>query len=344
MGFAAGFAAGLAVGKKKFSGGGGDSDKWVRPADWPVLPDPSDNQIIILTTTQWNISPWESFNVIAKNQDGTSKYFSGGTYVTVDWGDGNIENIELPSDKMSVRIGHYFYNYDTKVWNPGPILKNGAHVFKVTITLPDDVYVSWGDYCDSLDIHIGANILFNNSISSIHTLEHIKFFGWVPNDKNCGFATDGLFSYNQVLQSVETTIPFPIIKSRMFQGCHSLNQIDLSECVEIQNLSFNACYGLNKIISNKLTKIGESAFASCFSLKKFSAPLIETVDQRAFSDCYALEMVETPRLSIVGNYAFNSCYNLSYISHAENWVLGNDPFNSCYKYYDNPGMSHPDLN
>ena len=45
MSFAAGFAAGIAVAKKKFGGGG--SGEWTFPSHWPDIPDPEPNQVVM---------------------------------------------------------------------------------------------------------------------------------------------------------------------------------------------------------------------------------------------------------------------------------------------------------
>lgn len=360
MDFGDGLAVGVCIGKNK-KRNNSDTDKWTRPSDWPQLGTPTDNQIIMLVTTQWNTSPYEAFSVYSYAQGDTSIPFGKGKVITVDWGDGTIENLEPWHEYTNASFGHSFYSYhdySPPTWNDGPVLNSGAHVFVITITLPNGVYFKYNRNCELLDIHIGTNVKFYESLSYCHMLEHIKLFGRLPNGDNYDSYQ---FANNGALCSVETTIPFTKITGDMFKYCYSLHEIDLSQCVTIGNNAFYEC-NMENINAPLLETIGESAFERCNKLatvelpklvsvgkkafyicniEKINTPLLETVGESAFSMCYSLKTVESPRLTNVGNYAFENCYSLVNISHADGWTLGSQSFRNCLKYYDNPNKSHP---
>ena len=237
-------------------------------------------------------------------------------------------------------------------------MNSGAHVFVIKITLPDGVYFEYNKSCELLDVHIGKNIKFYSALSRCYMLEHIKLFGWLPNDDN--YVT-GQFENNPALCSVETTTPFTEIANAIFRYCRSLREIDLSQCITIgdnvfyectmENINaplletigesaFERCNKLATVELPKLVSVGKKAFYIC-SIEKINTPLLETVGESAFSMCYSLKTVESPRLTNVGNYAFENCYSLVNISHADGWTLGSQPFRDCLKYYDNPNKSHP---
>lgn len=313
MSFDDGFILGLSLGG---GGGGSADDKWIRPSDWPELGTPADNQIIMLITTQWNTSPYESFRAYADKSGG--QRFESSLAITVDWGDGTVENLETEIGTKFLDFGHYFYTSHENTaptWNDGPILNNGAHVFVIKLTLPDGVYIVYGEKCEPLDVHIGKNIKFYRCLIDCELLSHIKFFGWQPSEDNYGIG----FAQNHCLQSVEATEPFTAIPDRFFTGCMLLQEIDLSKCVTI----------------------GKESFYSNYNLKKITAPLLETIGDSAFGYCHNLKTVESPKLLSVVSHAFTYCYSLLDISHADGWTYDSMSFINCFNYYDNPTKSHP---
>lgn len=305
------------------SGGEGGDDKWVRPSDWPTLGEPAENQIIMLITTQWALGlPSSGFTVYANPSGISGKVLSGS--LIVDWGDGEVESIPLNGTFQS--IDHNWYNFDgmsPPTWHKGPVLNNGAHVFVIKITFPDDVYF----YCattrgEPLDIHVGKNVNFYSSMGNFKMIEHIKFFDWVPsNDNIFTDSSHSVIDEGYVLRKVETTIPWKIIPQYMFNRCYSLDEFDFSECEEVMNYGFADCTRLSEIKAPKLTTVGNSSFQAC----------------------YALKNVNSPKLASAAYSAFTNCRNLENIVHADGWTYTANSFSNCYKYYDNPNMNHPGI-
>ena len=79
-----------------------------------------------------------------------------------------------------------------------------------------------------------------------------------------------------------------------FDGCYSLESIELSDTVEsIGNFAFSRCKSLKTIdIPNSVKNIGAGAFHMCKSLKSVQIPEeLETLGSFAFSNCTELEKV-----------------------------------------------------
>lgn len=309
--------------KKGLDEGGGD-DKWVRPTDWPAISAPEANQIKILISTQWNTSPYESFYIYSYKQGTTAKKFDGTTTASVDWGDGFVETIALPNTVNNVSSGHYFFDTSNGTWNDGPILNNGAHVFVITVTLPDNAYISV-EYlnCEPLEIYVGKNVKFYSVIvRNQEMLEHVKFFDWQPSGENNAGDSYGILSNNYVLQKVDATEPLNRIPARAFSDCHLLSEVDLSACTEI------AEYGL---YNTDVTQIASDT--------------LNTLGDNGLSNCYQLQKVSTPNLSVIsGRSAFANSYNITDVIIADNCTYPSGTFSSQYKWYDNPEKHHPEFN
>ena len=83
MSFDEGLAVGLALGKKRFSGGGG-GDKWVYPADWIQIPSPASNEVYCVGT----ISLGTSRQLVVRFGS-----FPDGGSCLIDWGDGVTDTV-----------------------------------------------------------------------------------------------------------------------------------------------------------------------------------------------------------------------------------------------------------
>lgn len=318
VGYAIGYNDGLG------QGGGTISDKWTRPSDWPKTPEPTANQIVMLVTTQWNTAPQETFQIYAHKYGSTPTKFDGKTNATVDWGDGQSETITLPNTGTIAFCSHYFYDIITGTWNSGPILDNGAHVFVITVTLPDNTYIDTGSLSGGLlEIYVGANVKFYNTIARNKVmLEHVKFFGWQPKSENNAGDTYGIMSGNNVLQSVEATEPLNIIPLKAFMNCFSLSDIDLSNCVAISDMGLQNT-AITVVESKALSTIGAASLASCYELQKVIAPNLKVISSVS---------------------AFSNCYNISEVVIPDDCTYPSGTFQDLYKWYDNPEKEHPELN
>ena len=302
IGYAIGYNDGLGQGGSEY-----DDSKWMRPSDWPEMSDPEDNQVIMLITTWWNDSSDETFDIYAHNGGYTSGNFDGTTSVKIDWGDGTNDKIDLPINSESINVNHTFAN--------GTILENGAIAFVVTITLPENAYLNFENLnCYPLEIFIGSNVKFHKDIiKNEYLLEHIKLFGWQPNEKDNFYTSNGILSGNYNLQCVDTTIPLTYIPKSAFSNCFNLKEIDLSQCTSIEESGLSTT-ALTTVTSSKLIRLASMALGYCRQLK----------------------YVNTPALIGVQSGAFAQCFNIENITHSEDWVYESGSFRQLFKWFDNP--------
>lgn len=280
-------AYGYAIGYNDGIGGGEPSDSWIRPADWPQLEVPQDNQIIAL----FNAS---RLNELGQASVGFSNQTSSDYRFEVDWGDG-ISEIYTAQDLIGkTYIIHQYYTIinGEKIWHDGPKLKNGDRVFIIKITA-HDVLIALGQSCDrAMDVHVGKSFkLGYSSFNAKSTLKHIKFFDWEMNDETYigGHSAYSLFRNLYLLESVESTKPsLKSIEAYMFANTRMLKHIDgLNECEYIGGYAFQE------------SGIGE-----------ITVPLCSSTGQRAFSNCFKLSKAEFSENCAFGRYCFSGCYSL----------------------------------
>lgn len=289
------FAGAINELKKLSEEGGGEV--WTRPADWPELGVPENNQIILLFSNlgrnaEISGSAYQNAEFYLQlrlrtypDESSGGPAFSGETPFIVDYGNGH--RVERTSELTPYNrwTEHYVYE-DTG----GIVLDNGLRVHIVKITVPDDAYFGYGNGNGILEAYFGKNIKFYMSFGAANTIQHIKMFDWIPTEKNCvhrdGY--DGQFDLLYNLRCFETTIPFPRTYYGMFSSAYRLESIDLSSC----------------------TEIGRSSFASCYSLKSINAPNCTSVGDTAFYSCYSLEKVKFAENCTFGNQSFKYCDNL----------------------------------
>lgn len=394
MSFSAGFAAGLAVGKKKWGNGGGGDDwqPWVRPSDWCILPEPQENQIIFLASS-WGASTGASYfganednNVSVTILETLPDSFSA----TVDWGDGNTSVLEKNGNRISWRnsngfnktamyehtvtetvtdapINYYIY-YDKdgkRHWNSGgTVLNDGTRVFIVTITVSNPELVSISNYCKwyPLEIHIGRNIDLDWSSGGARLLQHVKCFGWQPQNNKEG----DLFSSAWALRKISATEPFTEIPDRdkfnpsglfwemdfsevtrigkrAFLPNSSYTDmgygnpiVDLPKCIEIADEAFAQNGYITEINAPLVKKIGNQAFKTCNSLRKINIDSVEEIGNNCFEYCTKLEELNAPNLVSIGQNGLANCYNLEKFVPNNNLDLSNAYTNYSYLWHDNP--------
>lgn len=96
-----------------------------------------------------------------------------------------------------------------------------------------------------------------------------------------------------------------------FEGCSSLESIDLSNVVTISD-AFKNCTSLKYVkLNDSMTQIGKNAFVNCSSLESIELPSeLTSILSGAFDSC-GLKVVELPsKLTNLSNTAFTKCRNL----------------------------------
>ena len=126
-----------------------------------------------------------------------------------------------------------------------------------------------------------------------------------------------------------------VVDDRAFEGCISLQAINLPEQVELRRDVFSGCTSLDNVVifsmygkslihylpSNQATEyripdevtiIGKYAFKDCTSLQSIIIPEgLEQIDDFAFEGCTSLQKVFIPKsVTTIGKMAFDSCVSL----------------------------------
>lgn len=312
MSFSAGFAAGLAVGKKKW-GNGAVVDDWQPPDWWIPVPEPEPYDVYILIQVE---NAGKKFTL----RLGDQRDDAGMGTVHYDWGDGTEEIYTYGPDPSHTytETGQYLIHvtgdenaYFLRYWNfndsnngyrdiVGLIIKTGSEIAFRT------------DYWD-------ANNRAYDNLFTAKSFKHIKIKHpkGVPAEK----------------------------KADYFAQCHNLQKIELAKKISgnLQNRLFVNCYALknlNQFIDcDNITGIGEFAFGYCYRLDDVDFPSCTEVGKDAFYQCHNLIRAEMPNCTHIDDSAFGLCHNLQEIDVANNCTFGTNCFQNCYSLYPRPDGS-----
>jgi surface protein len=274
----------------------GGGAEWVRPTDWLAMP-------TVLETDEKFVGLFAVYNT---PENFIALQFEGD--YTVDWGDGNIENVS-----SGVKAEH---SYDWNDVSSSTLVSEGYRQVLVTVT-PQS-----GQQLTSMDLNVvhsflGINISITApwldviiSMPNADTGHSIAAFyaPSVPNNfffkieriniLNCGGVTD---------------------MSDMFTNCLSLKSVSLSDTSSVTNMNntFYYCYSLTEVplfnTSSVITM--NSTFSYCSALT--TVPLLDTSSVTdmgdMFSGCPALTTVPLFDTSSVTNMfrMFDDCSSLT---------------------------------
>lgn len=336
MGFATGFAAGLAVGKKKW-GGGTTPEIWQPPDWWFEVPEPEPWEICFLieirnvpTFFLWLLNPQ------------TGEYGYGN--VTVDWGDGTVETYEgcSPDDwPQTPRRGEYHsHTYS----------EQGQYIVKV---LTDEFSCFLNRVRDKSYSSQNVNLLIAKTGRNIRLVN-------VPDDPSGWRTSDGTFGYNYRLRWVKINGSSQM-QQHGFNNCASLKRLDLAEpmtevpksCFQIatvpQNFDFSKIQKIDeysfrqailpaKITLLECTEIRNRAFNNC-TVEKISAPKCVKIADYAFSSNRYLKTISAPLCTNAGGYSFEVCNSLEAAEFSDDCVYGTNCFYNCFSLYPRPDGS-----
>jgi len=244
--FDEGLAVGLALGKKRFSGGG-DSDKWTYPADWIQIPSPASNEVYCVGTISLYTSRTASVSFGHFRTDDPD-------YVgSIDWGDG--VTTAITSSYMS-----HTYTDGT-----GHLTDSGMEQFliKVTMEKPSlfgEVAIKTNSsYPFVLALAYGTETTFPENIeyyssTSIHQIQ-------LPDNTICPSIV-GTYALKKIIT------PTKIVTPQNLNMCFSLEDIDLSEATSVNII---ACH---RIITLNLPKCKTAYIMNCYCLREINAPLL----------------------------------------------------------------------
>jgi len=288
--FDEGLAVGLALGKKKFSGGG--DDKWTYPADWIQIPEPASNEVYCVGTISL------STNRIIKVIFGLYGVLDDSAII--DWGDGIIVavNNTLMSHTYVDGTGHLtdsgMEQYLIKVtmqtpskWGGVEFKRNsGTNVFALALSFGFNTEMSKNDNTNGYSLH---QVQLPN-ITDLTGYLHLR---------NCC-----------VLKKIITPTKLTVIGTGTLAQLMSLESIDLSEVTTIVGSGISNCQRIAMLDMPKLTSIGASGISYCYALREINAPLLASIGDYGLNNNYSLSKIIHAEGCTFGTHATQNCYNL----------------------------------
>ena len=139
---------------------------------------------------------------------------------------------------------------------------------------------------------------------------------------------------------IPSTIDGKVVSSigaEAFAGCDFITGIELPSSIRyIGTSAFEGCVSLEKINLDYVREIPTSAFRYCTSLKSITLPETVTISNYAFYGCFDLEIVDMPKVSRIGVSGFEYCENLQVVKSPKLETL------SAYAFYGDSRLSQID--
>lgn len=336
MGFAAGFAAGLAVGKKKW--GSEPSEEWQPPADWLEVPEPGAWEANFLVEIR------DVFTFAFVFRDPVNGW-NGHGILTIDWGDGTVETFKgYTIDEQGNFVGKSRANINSHTYQ-----NTGQYVIK---TVTDDLSCGLAAAADTVSNygHSGVNLLIAK------TGKNIRFNkGWNISNNDGAFMNNDRLRWLKVNGSSEFAPSF-------LGGCGNLRRLDLSESVtDVPKNCFSSVVIPSNFDFSQIVKIGNQAFANARVPAKLILPECTELEADAFNGCtleeinlpkckkiadyafakyyFPLRVVYAPSCVSVGKSAFSGLRVLEIAEFADDCTFGSGCFDGCYSLYPRPDGS-----
>ena len=346
--FEKGFIAGMLSPKKKSENPYANyDDNWSYPSYWLQLPEPKENQVIMLIDNKGGtINSEESYTYIPHIN------IIENTKTTINWGDGS--DVESISD---VNESGHIYERD----KGHSSIKSKQWI--VTITFDEDAadgseYISTLQYDASsmyvLAMKIGHSkyignyennrILASCELANLHYAKicrgefdfsfiHASYLRQVELNKYITSIPEQAFYCNYLLETVNTE-NIKCINKQGFISCHRFS----SNFPKLENVCEEGLQGtkIREITDSnfpKLKTIGYISFGNSNGidfLKKIDSNSIETIESYAFAYCGNLESIKMNSVKSIGEYAFESCYSLQSVELQNCEHIGDGAFLNCY--------------
>ena len=346
--FEKGFVAGMLAPKKKSENPYVNyDDNWSYPSYWLQLPEPKENQVIMLIDNKGGtINSEESYTYIPHIN------IIENTKTTINWGDGS--DVESISD---VNESGHVYERD----KGHSSIKSKQWI--VTITFDEDA-ADGSEYISTLQYDASSMYVLAMKIG------HSKYIGNYENNRilaSCDLANlhyakicRGEFNFSfycaYYLRQVELNKYITSIPEQAFYCNYLLETVNTEniECINKEGFAwcsrFNSnfpklekiceqglyCTKIREITDSNfpnLKTIGIRSFANSANttfLKKIDSNSIETIENYAFEYCCSLESIKINSVKSIGEYAFEYCYSLQSIELQKCDHIGNGAFSHCY--------------
>lgn len=346
--FEKGFVAGMLAPKKKSENPYVNyDDNWSYPSYWLQLPEPKENQVIMLIDNKGGtINSEESYTYIPHIN------IIENTKTTINWGDGS--DVESISD---VNESGHVYERD----KGHSSIKSKQWI--VTITFDEDV-ADGIEYISTLQYDASSMYVLAMKIG------HSKYIGNYENNRRLTSCANANLHYAKIcrgefnfsfycadyLRQVELNKYITSIPEQAFYCNYLLETVNTEniECINKEGFAwcsrFNSnfpklekiceqglyCTKIREITDSNfpnLKTIGIRSFANSANttfLKKIDSNSIETIENYAFEYCSNLESIKINSVKSIGEHAFEYCYSLQNVELQNCENIGNGAFLDCY--------------
>ena len=319
--FEKGFMAGFLINYRRDDDKPKPSQKsWTYPSNWLDLPEPADNQIVMLVDNRGG----SVHNDISYNIE-LGLYRTNAT--KIEWGDGTYtDSGNAASHTYEPGSGHKTKN--SEQWIVTITFDKGADKYT------QGLYSLGGSSTDRmfvLAIKIG-NTEYMTDQSEPGTGGSLDCdYTNLQYAKICRGELYFQIRHAYCLRKVELNENITKIPYQGFYYAYSLIDINLENITEIGEYGFFYCYELD--VSGKMPKlktIGTYGLAYT-RLSNFNFPCLETIGQYGISNCFNLTEInlKSESLKTIGPNAITNCYalqtiDLPYVTEIGNWAFGNN--------------------
>ena len=303
--------------------------KWTYPSNWLQLPEPSENQIVLLVDAAYSSSRTIAYN----------RHHVGSSDTTINWGDGT----EFYSESHSYTAGTGHDTGESEQWI-------------ITITFDESqeigseyLYALYSGTTNSTMSTLAMKIGNTRYILSLNcTSSAIQYIKILNDDLNTSYS----FSSAYRLCKVELSEKITKIPNSCFKSAYNLSDINLLNITEIGTNAFRNCYllnpsgkmpnlttignygfyntGIKNCIFPKLTSIGDYAFSGCSMLTNAIIPDgVTSIGNYAFYKTNITNVVIPDGVTSIGNYAFYRCKITNVVIPDSVTSIGNYAFSDC---------------
>ena len=352
-----------------FQSGGEGGDDWALPENWINIPEPKQNQIVILIEVPADRVNNLSYPALGI---GSSYGFSGGS---VDWGDGYVDNMDYSVDDKYAHIyskaGLYivtincsdnmqgislYYSSLGQSHVSGDIIPGGEeskHSFSMN-QAPQNIWVRAVKFGNNTYISLGSSQPMKSMFQNIVYVKYCgNSFDFVYNKTglftNCWFLCKidfevlpseipaSMCSACYSLKTIDFAKNVKNIPSAAFYNCYGILKADLLSAESMEYNSLSGCYMLKEINAPKLTRMADQSFRDCYGLRKFSAAMLTSIPAYIFYYAYNLEEIDTPSLmDLSANSYIGYCYSLKKFTYADGCNFNGIVFNNLPALYPKP--------
>ena len=332
-----------------------DQKTWTYPSSWLKLPEPADNQIVMLVDNRGS-SVYNNTNYTF----GTRLNLDGYHPVKVEWGDGSSDELTRNTiHTYEQGSGHKVGNSEQWIVTFTFYRDENSHVNLYALSSSDDAYVlaiKIGNtkYVSSSNLDCAYSRLqyakicrgeFNFRIDNSRYLRKVElhknittipasafFYSYSLIDINLENITDlGNYAF-ECCCSMDFSGKMPNLKTIGDYGLAYTNtsSLDFPSLESIGEYAFFSCNKLTECASETLKTIGTYAFDSCRKLKNVDLPYVTEIGQRAFQACNVLETVNLPLVKKIGTYCFLNNFSLTTVDLRSCTDIGGYLFSGCY--------------